>query len=165
MEAPSSGRSEATGPTTTSSANTVQNDLFDFSEMIGASNAITKGPSLETTTTKVDFQEVNETIFDTQTQTLGASTAILPPLSKRYKLFCAPVLSRDCHALCRSYIGQGSTVCLNLNYNVVHQGEDKSKIKVLPEQLFVQKSKGVVFNEPTLMAVVEPELLETWSAS
>ena len=127
--------------------------------MIGASKSLAKEPLFETKQSKVAIATSKESIFE-ENNTQGASKPRALTDNKKYRLFCAPTLPQDCLDLCQKYIGQGSTICVYKDCQIVHRGED-----IVPEQLFVQKSKGHVFSEPTLDALVNPKFLATWKSA
>ena len=65
----------------------------------------------------------------------------------------------ECFGLYPTYIGQGTTVCMLIDCKRNHRTK---KMDVLPGQLFVAKSKEVVFAGPTVEFFIKPELLQQW---
>ena len=119
-----------------------------------------KEPPSKTKQSEVNLSTAEESIFE-EGNTQGASKPRSSVDNKNFLLFCLPVLSEECKDLCRKYIGQGSTVCILKDCKIVHRG-DKNMMDMVPQQLFVQKTKGTIFSEPMLDTVVDPKLLSTW---
>ena len=146
----------------------IGDDLMDFSSIVDASESVSKDPPVETGIKRPSIGRVKETIFTnpSTSDNLMSGTSDAVSLSsvdkKKYKLFCAPSRTSGCDQLCRQFIGQGSTICINVDCKTVHRGRTREKANVDMDQLFVLKSKGVVFSEPTVTALVNPKLLETW---
>ena len=81
--------------------------------------------------------------------------------NKSYWLFCSPTDMSDCLALCRKYIGQGSTLCVAKNCSINHRKSEQ--ISSVSWQLFVLKTKDVVFAKPTSDLSMDDVLLTKWS--
>ena len=79
--------------------------------------------------------------------------------NKKYKLFVCPE-AIECMNLCKTFIGQGTTVCMNLNCLKNHC--QKRIISVEEGQLFVSKGKDVVFAEPSLNEQMGVDVLVEW---
>ena len=68
--------------------------------------------------------------------TTGASSSPLPV--SRYKLFVTPYLPEEKNRLCFSLIGQGRSICLNIDCKIAHRG---TKLEVKSGEAFVLQSK------------------------
>ena len=77
-----------------------------------------------------------------------------------YRLFCVPENILECANMWRKYIGQGITICLAKNCSTNHRKSEQ--ILIVPKQLFVVKTKDIVFLEPTLDLEVDDVLLTKW---
>ena len=122
-------------------------------------------------TKKVEFKQADDTIFNFD-QACPSSRTRLGTLREEdlldntmYKLFVCPALPSACQKLCGSYIGQGTTICVNENYTKAHctMGRKDKTSEVEVEQLCIQKSKGVVFTTPILDSLVDVKLQEELS--
>jgi hypothetical protein len=71
---------------------------------------------------------------------------IISPNNK-YDIFVLPGTQEEINFLCCSVIGQGATFCVRKGCVIKHQG--KLKLSVKPGEIFVEKSPGVVFREPS----------------
>ena len=95
------------------------------------------------------------------TSSVSSSVSTSDNVNKKYKLFVCPE-TIECVKLCKTFIGQGTTVCMNLTCATNHR--KKNIILVEEGQLFVSKSKDVVFAEPTLNEPVDSEVLVEWKS-
>ena len=125
----------------------IGDDLMDFSSIVDASKSVSKDPPVETGIKGPSIGRVEETIFTnpSTSDNLMSGTSDAVSLSsvdkKKYKLFCAPSRTSGCDQLCRQFIGQGSTICINVDCKTVHRGGTREKANVDMDQLFVLKAR------------------------
>ena len=81
--------------------------------------------------------------------------------NRKFKLFVCPGVT-DCVKLCKTFIGQGTTICMNMNCLKNHR--QKRTVIILPGQLFVAKSKDIVFAEPMSEALVDVDIVNELKA-
>ena len=151
---------------------TQEERLVDFGDILTASySRIKDSPTVEWTK-KVDFEEakVENSIFDfdasgTHTVRAGTWREANTFDNKRYNFFVCPALPSTCQKLCQRYIGQGTTICVNKNCSKAHRtmGRKEEKYEMQVEQIFIQKTKGIVFVEPTMDALIDSDLKDQWN--
>ena len=143
-------------------------DLQDFDDFLASSKSRVKSDSTVVKTEKIPVETAME-IDDSEPILLpgrlsGASGSSMSSVNvdvgnKKYKLFVCPGVI-DCVKLRKTFIGQGTTICMNMNCLINHR--QKRTVTILPGQLFVAKSKDIVFAEPTSEALVEVEIVDEW---
>ena len=101
----------------------VGDKLLDFGDFISTSKLTVKPEPAELETEKIPLEAAEEVIaeepvlFPTRSlDTSGVSpAAYLTDIgSKKYKLFICPEML-ECVKLCKTFIGQGTTICMNEN--------------------------------------------------
>ena len=146
----------------------VQEDLLDFDDFLASSKSRVKPDSPVVKTEKIPSETAMEIDNDEPIllpgRLSGASAASMSSVNvdvgnKKYKLFVCPKVI-NCVRLCKTFIRQGTTVCVNLNCRKHHR--QKKTISILPGQLFVAKLKDVVFAEPTSEALLEEAIIDDW---
>ena len=146
------------------------NKLLDFDDFLITSKSRVKPDPSNLTTEDLPFETVEELVDDEPVllpSKPSGTSSVSPALStsdygnKKYKLFVCPE-AMECDKLCKTFIGQGTTVCMNLDCLKNHR--QKRIISVDENQLFVSKSKDIVFAEPTLSEPINFEVLLEWKS-
>ena len=145
------------------------NKLLDFDDFLVTSKSRVKIDTSGLNTVAIPLETVEEIVGEEEPILFGGKkpgeSNESPSVSsgdmgnKKYKLFVGPDMM-ECVKLCKTFIGQGTTVCMNTNCSKNHR--QKRSITVAEEQLFVAKSKDVVFAEPTLNKTIDPLILHEW---
>ena len=146
------------------------NKLLDFDDFVISSKSRVKSDVADFKTEDMPLEKVDEIIEEEPIllpSKSGGTSIISPSVSssdsgnKKYKLFvCSEVI--ECIKLCKTFIGQGTTVCMNVNCIKNHR--QKRMMSVEEGQLFVSKGKDVVFAEPTLIDPVDEVVLDEWKS-
>ena len=143
-------------------------DLMDFNDFLVGSKSTVKSDFGVVKTDNISTKTAMEVIDAEPTllpgRVSGASTLSLTATNadsgnKKYKLFVCPGVV-DCVRLCKTLIGQGTTVCMSSNCLKNHR--QKRAMSILPGQIFVAKGKDIVFAEPTIKVLVENDMIEEW---
>ena len=145
------------------------NKLLNFDEFAISSKSRVKTGSDDLITDEIPLETVDEIVKDEEPVLLESKPAgtsfVSPSLStvdsgnKRYKLFVCPGMLESVK-LCKTFIGQGTTVCMGLDCLKNHR--QKRCLPVAEGQLFIAKAKDVVFAEPTLNGTIDTSVLEEW---
>ena len=78
----------------------------------------------------------------------------------QYKLVVTPYLPEEKNKLCFGCIGQGRSICLNIDCKTAHRG---SKLEVKSGEAFVLKSKGAGFFTPRITTdSINPVTIQVW---
>jgi hypothetical protein len=100
--------------------------------------------------------------FEAQTSQSGFQTSSSSS-GTGYSVFIFPDDSFACTDLCCHKIGHGETVCVKLHCDTQHRGE---KISFPPGTIAVNKTKGVIFVEPTTSKTfIQNDVIEQWKES
>ena len=142
--------------------------LLNFDDFLVSSKSTVKPEKSMFKIQDIPIKTIDEIVEDEPVllaaKPAGAST-VSPSLSsvdtgnRKYKLFVCPEMM-ECDKLCKTFIGQGTTVCMNVNCLINHR--QKKVMSVVEGQLFVTKIKDAVFAEPTFDEAIDDAVLDNW---
>ena len=129
-----------------------EDNPLNFESVLAESKSTTKQPFFETETSKIDTAqaiEVDNRGSDTiLTESTDPGTSVLKDSTsysiseKLYCLYITPV-GDSLSEICRTYIGQGSSLCVVKNCTKNHRKTEKMGIE--EGQLFISKTKDTIF--------------------
>ena len=131
-------------------------ELLDFKDIFAISKSCVKPEPKKMDMVQIPLETAQEfgveepVLFENRTPGTSDVLSLISSSeggNKKYKVFVCPGMM-DCVKLCKTFIGQGTSVCMN--FNCLKNHRQKKDMNIVEGQLFVQKSKDIVFAKPTL---------------